>query len=42
MVTTSIFVSGAYDAVTDRYGTLAVYRRDRPEFAEACLTGTMA
>jgi N-methylhydantoinase A len=41
MVTTTVFVSANYDAVADRYGSLAVFRKGREALVADCLRGTM-
>jgi N-methylhydantoinase A len=37
--TTAIVVSATFDAVTDRYGSLALYRKERPELVASLLEG---
>jgi N-methylhydantoinase A len=40
MVTTTAFISAGYDAVTDRFGSLLMYRQGREDLVKACLAGT--
>jgi N-methylhydantoinase A len=37
MLTTTAFISAGYDAVTDRYGALLMYRKGRDDLVRACL-----
>ncbi|HUD88753.1 MAG TPA: hydantoinase/oxoprolinase family protein [Xanthobacteraceae bacterium] len=40
MVTTTAFVSASYDAVTDRFGSLLMYRKGREDLVKTCLAET--
>jgi N-methylhydantoinase A len=37
MVTTTAFISASYDAVTDQYGSLLMYRKGREDLVRDCL-----
>jgi hypothetical protein len=37
MVTTTAFISASYDAVTDQYGSLLMYRKGRDDLVRDCL-----
>ena len=37
MVTTTAFISASYDAVTDRFGSLLMFRKGRDDLVTACL-----
>jgi N-methylhydantoinase A len=37
MVTTTAFVSASYDAVTDKFGSLLIYRKGRDDLVRDCL-----
>jgi len=37
MVTTTAFISASYDAVTDRFGSLLMFRKGRDDLVAACL-----
>jgi len=37
MVTTTAFISSSYDAVTDQYGSLLMYRKGREDLVRECL-----
>ena len=37
MVTTTAFISANYDAVTDQYGSLLMYRKGRDDLVRDCL-----
>jgi hypothetical protein len=37
MITTTAFISASYDAVTDRYGALLMYRKGREDLVRDCL-----
>ena len=39
MVTTTAFISASYDAVTDKYGSLLMFRKGREDLVAACLSG---
>jgi hypothetical protein len=42
MVTTTAFISASYDAVTDQFGSLLMYRKEREDLVAACLSGGAA
>jgi N-methylhydantoinase A len=42
MVTTTAFISASYDAVTDQFGSLLMYRKEREDLVTACLSGGAA
>jgi hypothetical protein len=37
MITTTAFISASYDAVTDQYGSLLMYRKGRDDLVRDCL-----
>jgi hypothetical protein len=37
MVTTTAFVSANYDAISDKYGSLLMYRKGRDDLVRDCL-----
>jgi N-methylhydantoinase A len=40
-VTTTTFISAAYDAVADGHGALVLFRKDREDLVESCLRGAL-
>ena len=42
MITTTTFISDSYDAVSDPYGSLLVFRKGREDLVKSCLSGTRA
>jgi N-methylhydantoinase A len=40
MVTTTAFIGAGYDAVTDRFGSLLMYRKGREDLVKTCLAET--
>ena len=37
MITTTAFISASYDAVTDKFGSLLMYRKGREDLVRDCL-----